>query len=226
MYSWDAYMGKYFRLKTMLSLLVVIVLVTSFGIVNAIAPYPTTPATATVDGDPSEWDTNELVTPNDFFADMYRAGDPLKVIQSKLYLRYDPSTSTLYVLVLTLDDYPGEREADEAWVKIDGAKMVDGDYDDFEWIELNPEDANYVKGFEASFTLAQGEYILDAHINVYSINEEEKETQTSRVNILTSLPLFVVPEVALGTIALLGSAGMAFIGFEGFKRRRSQQKVK
>ena len=165
----------------MLSLFVVIILVTSFGIVNATAPYPTTPATATVDGDPSEWDTDELYEPNDFFADMHRAGELDKVVQSKLYLRYDPSTSTLYVLVLTLDDYPGERDADEAWVKIDGAKMVDGDYDDFEWIELNPYDPGYVKGFEANFTLAQGQYILDAHINVYSINEDEKETQTSRV---------------------------------------------
>ena len=92
-------MKKYSHLKITLSTLFVIVTVASLGIAYALPPYPTTPATATVDGNPNEWDLT-----NDFFADMYRAGNSSKVIQSKLYLRYDPSTSTLYVLVLTLDD--------------------------------------------------------------------------------------------------------------------------
>jgi len=72
-----------------------------------------------------------------------------------------------YVLVLTLDAYPGLREADEAWIKIDGVKKVDGDYPvaNFAWVEFDPSVAN-VRGFEAKFTLPPGQYLIDAHINV------------------------------------------------------------
>ena len=62
-------------------------------------------------------------------------------------------------------------------------------------------------------TLAPG-YVWHCHILDHEDNEMMRPF------------LFVIPEVPLGTIALLGSAGMAFIGFEGFKRRRSQQKRK
>ena len=55
---------------------------------------------ATVDGDPSEW-----VIPDDLFAEMERAfgqsGNPISHL-SDLYLRYDCSTGTLYVLVLII----------------------------------------------------------------------------------------------------------------------------
>ena len=61
-------------------------------------------------------------------------------------------------------------------------------------------------------TLAPG-YVWHCHI----LDHEDNEMMR---------PFFVVPEVPLGTIALLGSMGMAFIGFESFKRRRSQQKRK
>ena len=60
----------------------------------AAAPYPTL-GTAVVDGAYGEWD---LVA--DFFADMYRAGDDGKATESKLYLRYDVSSETVFVLVL------------------------------------------------------------------------------------------------------------------------------
>ena len=49
-------MKKHSHLKITLSTLFVIVIVASLGIVYAIPPYPTTPATATVDGNPIEWD--------------------------------------------------------------------------------------------------------------------------------------------------------------------------
>jgi len=193
---------------------IAIFIISSIGLVSAGSPYPTL-GTTTVDGDPSEWDLNA-----DFFADMYRAGDPTKVVQSKLYLRYDIPTSTLYVLVLTEDDYPGERTPDEAWVKIDNAKMVDGDDVDFAWIEFPSSDPyylTYVNGFEASFTLSQGEYSLDSHINVYSINEEEKESQTSRV-LKVGIDLFVIPEVPIGTIMAVASMFTA-LGLYAYKKK-------
>jgi hypothetical protein len=206
-------MRQVFKMKRV-AFCIAFVVILSVGVVSAAPPYPTTPATATVDGDPSEWDLTD-----DFFADMYRAGDPTKVVQSKLYLRYDPSTSTLYVLVLTEADYPGLRESDEAWVKIDGTKMVDGSYADFEWIEFpaaDPYYPTYVNGFEASFTLGKGEYTLDAHINVYSINEEKQESQTSRV-VKTGLDLFVIPE---GSTILLISGTFLALGLFAYKRRK------
>ena len=66
-----------------------------YGPASAAPPVPTF-GTAVVDGNIDEWD---LI--NDFFANMHRAGDPDKVVESKLYLRYDCATNTMYALVLT-----------------------------------------------------------------------------------------------------------------------------
>jgi hypothetical protein len=69
--------------------------------VLATAPYPA-PGTATVDGNPNEWDLTR-----DFFAKMYEAGKPDKDWLSSVYLRYDCVSKTLYVLVLTEKDKEG-----------------------------------------------------------------------------------------------------------------------
>jgi len=58
-----------------------------------------------------EWKLTE-----DFFAHMYRAGKPTKEVESELYLRYDCSTKTMYVLVLAVAGVPILVEPDEAWV--------------------------------------------------------------------------------------------------------------
>ena len=202
----EAHMNKASAAKRMLIFLTILAFV-SVGLVNATPPYPTTPATATVDGNPGEWDLT-----NDFFADMYRAGTSDKVVQSKLYLRYDPATDTLYVLVLAEPAYPGLREADEAWVKIDGAKKVDGTYADFAWVELNPPETDYVKGYEASFTLPEGSYMLDVHLNVYG----DGQSQTSRT-LKANIPLFVVPE---GPIIALIIASITAFGLYTYKRKK------
>ena len=194
--------------RTILVILMMLAL-SSTGLACAAAPIPAT-GTADVDGDPSEWGSS------DFFAAMYRAGNPSKPIQSNLYLRYDPSFSTLYVLVLTLDAYPGLREADEAWIKIDGVKKVDGDYPvaNFAWVEFDPSVAN-VRGFEAKFTLPPGQYIIDAHVNVRG--SEPPYSETSRT-INTQLFINVIPEgsmLAL-TIGLIAAFGL----FVAHKRKK------
>ena len=207
-------MGKHVRLKTMLSLLVVIVLVTSFGIVYATAPYPTTPATATVDGDPSEWEPTE-----DFFANMYRAFNETKQLESKLYLRYDPTTETLYVLVLTEPEYPGLRIDEHAWFDVyvstisdmPGKELNPGSAN-FTWVEFNPEVSN-VKGFEGSFHLPMGEYIMKAHIQIY----DEVEGSETSGTLKAGLDLFVVPE---GTTLLIMLSGFAAFGLFAYKRRK------
>ena len=210
----DSYMGKHVRLKTMLSLLVVIVLVTSIGNVYAGAPNPTTPATAAVDGDPSEWNLTV-----DFFANMYRAFNETKQLQSKLYLRYDPTTETLYVLVLTEPDYPGLRLTADAWFDVYVStesdmpgKELTGGSASFAWVEFDPVVSN-VEGFEGSFHLSVGEYMMKAHIQV---NDEGEGSQTSGT-LKAGLNLFVVPE---GTTLIVMLSGFAAFGLFAYKRRK------
>jgi hypothetical protein len=195
-----------------ISAIMLLILLGSSSFAFAAAPDPTY-ASAVVDGNPGEWDLTA-----DFFADMYRAGKEDKVVQSKLYLRYDLSSSTLYVLVLTEDGYPGLKESDEAWVKIDGSKMVDGTYPDFKWVGINFDGLDHVQGFEASFILPKGTYTLDVHINVMS----EDHSETSRT-LKAGLNLLVVPETLIGTtlISVLG-AGAVFMGLKRHKSKTLQ----
>jgi len=142
---------------------------------GATPPEPTY-ASATVDGSYGEWD---LV--NDFFAYMYRAGDPLKPVESRLYLRYDCDTQTLYALVLAVDDVTVLPLPDDAFVKLGNTtKLVDGNSGDngvapdFAWVQPN---GDYI-GFEASAPLAPGSYTnLNVHVQVF----DDDEAQTSAV---------------------------------------------
>jgi len=140
----------------------------------AASPPQPTYDTAIVDGDYSEWDLA-----NDFFADMYRAANTNKKVESKLYLRYDCSTETMYALVLSVNDIPVLVEATNAFVKIDGSKVVDGNDASFAWVGQGFDgDNNHARGFEASFPLAsQTDYSLNVHVNVY----DDGASQTSAV---------------------------------------------
>ena len=212
--DWREFMStKASAARTILVILMIVAL-SSTGLAFAASPTPAT-GTANVDGlIESEWDLSE--GSSDFFAEMYRAGNPTKPHQSNLYLRYDPSDSTLYVLVLTLDAYPGLREPDEAWIKIDDVKKVDGNYPaaNFAWVEFDPEVAN-VKGFEAKFTLPPGQYIIDAHVNVRG--SEPPYSETSRT-INTQLFINVIPEGSM--LALTASLLAAFGLFVVHKRKK------
>ena len=90
------------------------------GTAQATSPDSTPePGYAWIDGYISDWDTGISEPPSDinaawpsggqwsasvnadsYFADMYRAGRIDKPVESRLWLRYDCSTSTLYALVL------------------------------------------------------------------------------------------------------------------------------
>jgi uncharacterized repeat protein (TIGR01451 family) len=98
----------------------------------------------------------------------------------------------MYALVLTADDTPPDHipvlvEPDNAWIAIDGAanKVVngnsgnDGTPPDFAWIGQGFDgDANHARGWEASFSLAEGSYRILAHTNVL----DDGESQTSAVD--------------------------------------------
>ncbi|HEM61366.1 MAG TPA: hypothetical protein ENO24_03660 [Chloroflexi bacterium] len=171
------------------------------GALSAQAATPPEPtyASANVDGNYGEWD---LV--NDFFADMYRAADPTKKVESKLYVRYDCETETLYVLVLAVDGVTVLPEPDNAFVKLGNAITLvngnsgdDGTPPDFAWVMSNDD---YI-GFEASASLAPGSYNnLNVHVNV-----DDGGSQTSAVAdraILLDLLCTAEPDICVEKTAL------------------------
>lgn len=184
--------------KVFVALLVFVGLGLSYiPIAEAAAPNPSLGA-ATVDGNPGEWD---LI--NDFFADMYRAGDPTKKVESKLYLRYDCATNTMYALVLTVTGVPALVEPDNAWIAINGAsnKVVhgnsgdDGTPPDFAWVDT--------QGWEGSFSLPQGSYKILAHVQVF----DDGGSQTSATDRKTdkdgiALVISCAPPAGQGAIVI------------------------
>lgn len=124
---------------------------------------------ANVDGNIGEW------TEVDFVANMTRAGKPQDSnhpVESKLYLRYDANTGTLYAMVKTVGDAIVIEDEDEAFIKVNDVKKVDGNSGD----NGVPPDFRWTgNGFEASLTLAQGTWTLDVHLQVL----DDGESQTS-----------------------------------------------
>lgn len=151
-------------------------LILTAGAALADPPYPWY-GVRVVDGDFSDWNL-----PKDYFAQMYRAGSEVKAIESWLYLRYDCTSSTLFILVRGRPSVPVFAIAEEAWVAVDGnwEKLVDGDAGndgvppEFEWIDLN-EEGTFAAGYEASIILPPGSYTLIVHADVY----DDLEGQTS-----------------------------------------------
>jgi hypothetical protein len=173
---------------TVLASLIVAALIGANGeFVEAASPPEPTYGTAVVDGDYSEWDTDCGDGFCDFFADMYQGADPDKDVLSKLYVRYDCSTGTLYALVLAEPyvDIEAWQPGDEHSVWVADTKVVDGDSDDFAWIGLDA-DGNFADGWEASGTVAEGSYQppngLYVHTQVQErIGQVHETNQTSSV---------------------------------------------
>lgn len=146
-------------------LLIAVLLVSVAWSASAANPPSPTYDVADVDGNISEW---RLAT--DYFADMYRAGNPTKDVLSKLYLRYDCGAKVLYALVLTEPGHPNAvNRLNDHHLKIDGATAVDdqagddGVAPDFAWYQ---RDGGTAAGWEASLALQSGSYRLGAHTQV------------------------------------------------------------
>jgi len=185
-------------------------------LVQAVAPYPSF-GSATVDGVTTDWN---LAT--DFFADMTRAGDvdPNHPLESKAYLRYDISNQVLYVLVLAEPGIPAIVSEGDAWAAIDdisnkvftGSSVNDATQPNFAWVERSYDgDSNHALGYEASFSLAPGDYLIIIHIDVF----DDGEFQTSATEGLkTGIELFILPEYGLAGLAALLSCFGAFVLFK------------
>lgn len=123
---------------------------------------------AVVDGSMSEWDLAA-----DFFGEMYRNEDGGAKVESNLYLRYDCDGSTLFVLVLAAGDWPVLTEEAESWVAVENAgnKITSTS---FAWIEqaYNGQ-SEHAKGWEASFSISEGDYSLWAHTKVFDEGIEQ-----------------------------------------------------
>lgn len=135
-------------------------------------PFPSY-GSAVVDGNRTEWDLQK-----DFFAAMYRAGNPNKKVEAKLHLRYDCDTKTMYVLVYQVGDIPILREPENTAIKVlelgsqaqvDGNTGNDGVPPDFQWVEpyRDKRGREVARGFEASFRIQPGQYNIQVHANVF-----------------------------------------------------------
>ena len=149
--------------------------------------------------------------------------------ESKLYLRYDLPSETMYVLVLAKSGVPALTLNDDAWVAIDGIsnKVVkgtsgsDGTPPDFAWINPSNGEAD---GFEASFKISpNGETRnIMVHVQVYN----DFESQTSKT-IKIGLDLFVVPETLIATtLVSLFAAGGVFLAYKKHKTPTQPKTIK
>jgi len=124
----------------------------------AAAPNPAA-GSATVDGSTADWSLGST-----FFADMTDAGVDGRTVRAKLYLQYDCDNEKLYALVLVQgDEQARQKRVDEAYINVDGKKIIDSTHGQFAWVNGDGELAD---GFEGGAALAAGSYTLRAHILV------------------------------------------------------------
>jgi hypothetical protein len=192
------YRSRLFGTGRLVGLLVFLLIAISINADSSLAeaPYPRY-GTRVVDGDVGDWNLAK-----DYFASMYRAGNPDKPLESSLYLRYDCPTNTLYVLVLGKPNVPVVVSDEDAWVGlnavnaklVDGSSGTDGAAPDFAWVNITPGLGSYTAvGYEASISMMPGTYGLIVHVNVWNDNEE----QTSATAGFTKEGVVVVVDCAV-----------------------------
>lgn len=155
---------------------------------------------AYVDGLYGEWN---LTT--DFFANMYRAGIPTKPLESKLYLRYSCKTMKMYSLVLVEPGHVGYIDplAATSWIAISSLyRKVVNEYSgnngiapDFAWVGRGFDgNQSHVLGYEASFPITMGSYVILAHLGIWDVCGQTSATIGSP----SAGPPLVVPDCSVG----------------------------
>jgi hypothetical protein len=140
----------------------------------------------TVDGATGDWSLGA-----DFFADMTDGGNADAAVRAKLYLRYDCDSEVLAGLVLAQgDEKPRQDRPDEAYIAIDGSKLIDAD-GSFAWVN---GDGTLADGFEGSGELAPGSYMLRAHV---LIADDSADGYTPMDTVGRQVPL----EIECGAVA-------------------------
>ncbi len=214
------------RMCLVFTLVVLMALSLFPGTALAASPPEPTYGSATVDGDSGDW------APGDFFAAMYKAGDPTKEVLSKLYLRYDCDSDPqlLYVLVLVEDGFDGKADAAEAWMKAYDVSTSVLPWNEFEWVGEDVA-AGTVLGYEASVALAPGTYTtekIEVHIQV-----DPDETSSTGRPLENRIDLVIncdgpggqeipsVPGVSVwGGLAMAGAVGLITVYM--MKRRQAR----
>lgn len=158
----------------LLSIALIIAMVALISSASAVAPNPNYGSGIDVDGDYADWNLKE-----DYFADMYRAGNPTKVVESKLYLRYDCSESVMYALILAEDRAQILGKSKDTWIAINsvnnkvlrGIDVDDGNPPDFAWVY----DGDKLIGCEGSFRIDEGDYKILAQTEVSATHREKEK---------------------------------------------------
>ena len=154
-----------------------------------------------VDGQCDEWNLA-----GDFFANMYVAGDPDKIAESQIYLRYDGASNTLYVLMLAQSHMIGCTEAGGgaagAAVGAVDSKTVGEPSGNARFLPYSmwvgracDGDSTHAIGYEAAFRIMPGTYTLLAHVDVLDGGRWTLATTGFPGN----APALVIPEASSST---------------------------
>lgn len=201
--------------KARFIILVVVIALAAGQYALSLAANPPEPTygSAVVDGDASEWDLT-----NDFFADMWEAGDPQKenaVVTAKLYMRYDCSSQTVYFLVLTEPGYilfTGTGYESLNWVKVydlSNSPLIDGNGSPFEFVS----DGDNLVGWEASAQLAPDLYNeIEVHAQIENGTVDGATSSTGKVEYRIPLSL-ICPTMDFGDLP--ASFGMTTLAEDG-----------
>jgi hypothetical protein len=149
----------------LLSLMPIVYAATPGSVISAGIPDPSNavnvtvlPGTATVDGDPSEWNYNPA-DPTDnanYVVTMYTGWDPTKPALADLYMRYDCDNQIMYAFVRTRGDLAVDASLTTTWVAENTASNKLS-FIDFAWVYNG---SGTVVGWEGSFSLAPNALIL------------------------------------------------------------------
>ena len=116
--------------------------------------------TADIDGNDSEWGQA------DFVAEMHEAGNSSKDLLSNLYMRYDCSNKTAYVLVMAVEGQWPHRDGN-AWVKLYDVASSAVLFSEFSWVSPDGVEGESLRGYEAAFSVVPGTtYDMETHIQI------------------------------------------------------------
>jgi hypothetical protein len=123
--------GRRIRLSTRSAATVAtgVLLLSALLVPTTMAAQPNS-GSATVDGATGDWSLGA-----DFFANMTDAGHANAAVRAKLYLKYDCDSEKLFALVLAQNgEQVRQKRTDEAYIMIDGKKIIDSTHGQFEWV--------------------------------------------------------------------------------------------